>query len=210
MTSLPQLRGATDQVAWANQIRSQVAIEFDQLRVAIEAGSNKYRALDRSETSTLLAILEEHRANVLAADQAEFFITRWQSAHDGVQHLVLGDERSKTVLDARTARKVRTEAVAPIRYMGFDDSAGVRIYKFGRFPQHEGMEIFTVKVPIAMFLKYKISFQDGPAMCSAIMAVGEEPKDHWLSEEDVLEFISRRPVKAERKPPKQKFVQPGQ
>jgi hypothetical protein len=61
-----------------------------------------------------------------------------------------------------------------------------------------------------MFLRHKISFQDGPAMCSAIMAACPEPKDHWVTDEDSLEFISRRPVKADRKPPRQKQALPAQ
>jgi hypothetical protein len=72
------------------------------------------------------------------------------------------------------------------------------------------MEIFVVNMPVAMFQKYKISFQDGPGMCSAIMAAGGDPKDYWVTDEDSLEFVSRRPVRVERKAPRQKVAVPAQ
>jgi hypothetical protein len=204
------LLGTASQVSWAAEIRDRVNAEFDRVRALIEEGSNKFRALDRNETATLLALLEEHRAHVLSVGQAEYFIAQWQNPADRLMRVLNGDVRWKTINDARAARRPRPEAAAPIRYLGFDDAAGTRIYKFGRLPSHDGMEIFMVSMAVEMFLKHKISFQDGPAMCSAIMAAGPEPKDHWVTDEDSLEFIARRPVKAERKPPRQKQALPAQ
>jgi hypothetical protein len=204
------LEGTAGQISWAAEIRDRVNAEFDRVRASIEEGSNKFRALDRNETATLLALIEEHRAQVLSAGQAEYFIAQWQNPADRLMRVLNGDVRWKTINDARAARRPRGEAVAPIRYLGFDDAAGTRIYKFGRLPSHDGMEIFVVSMAVEMFLKHKISFQDGPAMCSAIMAAGPEPKDHWVTDEDSLEFIARRPVKAERKPPRQKQALPAQ
>jgi hypothetical protein len=207
---LALLEGTAGQVAWAHEIRHRVNAEFDRVRASIEAGSNKFRALDRNETANLLALLEEHRATVLADDRAEYFIAQWQNPPDRLMRVLNGDERWKTINDARAARRPRAEAAAPIRYLGFDDAAGTRIYKFGRLPSHDGMEIFVVSMAVEMFQRHKISFQDGPAMCSAIMAASPEPKDHWVTDEDSLEFIARRPVKADRKPPRQKQALPAQ
>ncbi|MGD1068904.1 MAG: hypothetical protein ABSB15_02095 [Bryobacteraceae bacterium] len=204
------LEGTAGQIAWAGEIRERVNAEFDRVRASIEAGSNKFRALDRNETATLLALLEEHRATVLAAGKAEYFIAQWQNPPDRLMRVLSGDVRWKAISDARAARRPRAEATAPIRYLGFDDAAGTRIYKFGRLPSHDGMEIFVVSMAVAMFLKHKISFQDGPAMCSAIMAAHPEPKDHWVTDEDSMEFIARRPVKADRKAPRQKQALPAQ
>jgi hypothetical protein len=194
------LHGPDDEVSWAREIRGRVKNEFDRVRRSIEAGSNKYRALDRSETATLLALIDELRASVLSADQAGYFIAEWNNPADRLQRLLHGDARWKAINDARAARRPRPDDAAPIRYLGFDAAGGTRIYKFGRFPSRDGMEIFVVNMAVDMFLKHKISFQDGPAMCSAIMAAGPEPMDYSL------EFIARRPVKAERKPPRQKFL----
>jgi len=204
------LRGTPDQVSWAREIRERVRAEFDRVRRSIEAGSNKFRALDRTETATLLTLLEEHRTDALSADQAEYFIAEWQNPADRLQRVFNGDERWRAIHDARAARRPRAEALAPIRYLGFDDAKGTRIYKFGRLPSHEGMEIFVVNMTIEMFMKHKISLQDGPAMCSAIMAASDEPKDHWVTDDDSLEFIARRPAKAERKPPRQKQPLPAE
>jgi hypothetical protein len=204
------LQGPPNRVAWANEIRSRVGSEFERMRVSIESGSNKFRAIDRAETISLLSMLDAHRAEVFSATLAEYFIAEWQNPSDRLHRLINGDEHWKAINNARLARKVRIETVAPVRYLGFDDAAGVRIYKFGRLPSRDGMEIFVVNIPVSMFLKHKISFQDGPAMCSAIMAASVEPKDHWVTDEDSLEFIARRPVKSERKPPRQKQALPAQ
>jgi hypothetical protein len=204
------LRGAADQISWAREIRARVSAEFDRVRSSIEAGSNKFRALDRTETATLLTLIEEHRAAVFSRDQADYFIAEWQNPADRLQRVFNGDERWRAISDARAARRPKSEAAAPVRYLGFDDAGGTRIYKFGRLPSRAGMEIFVVNMDVAMFLKHKISFQDGPAMCSAIMAASAEPKDHWVTDDDSLEFIARRPVKADRKPPRQKQPLPAQ
>jgi hypothetical protein len=205
-----ELQGTAGQVAWATEIRTRVTAEFDRFARSLNDGANRFRALDRAEISVLLAVLEEHRSSVLGMAHAEYFINQWQDPGDRVQRVVSADGRWKAITEARAGRMAKAPPVAPIRYMGFDDVAGVRIYKFGRFPSHNGMEIFTVRMPVAMFLKHKISFQDGPGMTSAIMAAGTEPRDHLVTDEDSLEFISRRPVKAERKPFKHKYVQPNQ
>ena len=204
------LLGTPGQVAWAVELRRQVSAEFEKVRGSIEAGSNKFRALDRAETVALLTMLAGHRATVMGSCRADYFIAEWQNPADRLHRLINADERWKAICDARVARKVKVEVLAPVRYLGFEDAAGVRIYKFGRLPSHNGMEIFVVNLPVTMFQKHKISFQDGPAMCSAIMAAGPEPKDHWVTDEDSLEFISRRPVKSDRKPPRQKLALPAQ
>ena len=205
-----ELTGSSGQIAWAQEIRGRVSMEFNRVRTSIENGSNKFRALDRAETAVLLEMLEAHRETVFSETQAEYFIAEWQNPADRLHRLINSDPRWKTISDARVARKVKPEMTAPVRYLGFEDAAGVRIYKFGRLPSRDGEEIFVVNIPVAMFLKHKISFQDGPAMCSAIMAAGAEPKDHWVTDEDSLEFISRRPVKSDRKPPRQKQALPAQ
>ena len=205
-----ELQGTAGQIAWAAEIRIQVTAEFDRFAKSLNDGANRFRSLDRAEIGTLLAMLAEHRKSVLSAAQAEYFINQWQEPADCLQRLIGADLRWKAITETRVTRLPRMPAIAPIRYMGFDDISGIRVYKFGRFPSHNGMEIFTVRMPVAMFLKYKISFQDGPGMTSAIMAAGPEQKDHLVTDEDSLEFIARRPVKPERKPFKQRHVQPNQ
>ncbi len=205
--SMPALNGSATEIANATRIRDDIDAEFDRVRASIEAESNKNRPLDRSETICLLALIEEHRAAVLSNVDAAYFVNH---SHDvgRAERLLHEDKRWKVVQEARSARRARSEAANPIRYLGFDDAASVRVFKFGRLPAHDGMEIFTVSVPVELFLKHRIAFQDGPAMCSAVMAASAEPKNHMLEDADGLEFIARRPVKAERKPPRQKHVQP--
>ena len=88
-----ELEGTAGQIAWAGEIRERVNAEFDRVRASIEAGSNKFRALDRNETATLLDLLEEHRAIVLAAAKADFFIAHWQNPPDRLMRVLNADAK---------------------------------------------------------------------------------------------------------------------
>lgn len=201
--SAPALTGLASQISWATQIRSQVNVSFDRLANAVESGINRYKGLESSETASLLAIVEEHRAQVLGVADAQYFLDHWQDPADRVQRLIHGDERWKSIVEARSLRHPRQDAPVPLRYMGFDDADGVRIFKFGRLPASAGTILYKVHASVGLFLKHKISFQDGPAMCSAIMAV-DEVAHHQLTDDDCALFVSQRPQKADRKAPKRK------
>jgi hypothetical protein len=201
--NLPVLNGLPSQVIWANQIREQISASFERLVMAVASGVNRYKGLEPEETSALLDIVEEHRLRVLSVPDAQYFLDHWQDPVDRVQRLIHNDERWKSIVEARSVRHPRPDVLVPLRYMGFDDAAGVRIFKFGRLPAVAGTPVFRVHASVQLFLKHKISFQDGPSMCSAIMAAGEVPS-HQLTDDDCLAFISLRPTKADRKPPKRK------
>lgn len=201
--TLPVLNGLASQVIWANQIREQISAGFERLVISIASGVNRYKGLEAAETTTLLDVVEEHRLRVLSVTDAQYFLDHWQDPVDRVQRLVHGDERWKAIVEARAGRHPRPDAALPLRYMGFDDAAGVRSFKFGRLPALAGTPVFRVRASIQLFLKHKISFQDGPTMCSAIIASGEVTS-HDLTDDDCLAFISLRPAKTDRKPPKRK------
>jgi hypothetical protein len=201
--ALPQLHGSASQISWATQIRAQVDLSFQRVVNAIQSGANKYKGLESPETEALLSMVGQHRASVLGVSDAQHFLDHWQDPVDRVQRLINGDPRWKTIMEARALRNPRQDVAAPLRYMGFDDASGVRIFKFGRLPASPETPVFTVHADVALFLKHKISFQDGPAMCSAIVASGEFG-NHQLTDEDCLAFVSLRPSKADRKPPKRK------
>ncbi|MES1261131.1 MAG: hypothetical protein ABUS49_05275 [Acidobacteriota bacterium] len=191
---------------WATQIRKQVELSFDRLITAILAGTNRYKSLEPAEVTTLLGAVDEHRAKVLFVTDAAYFLDHWQDPVDRVQRLIHGDLRWQAIVEARAARHPRPDAVVPVRYMGFDDAKGVRIFKFGRLPVGAMSPVYTVQVAVDLLLKHGISFQDGPAMCSAIMAAGIA-ESHQVTDEDCLAFVALRPARAERKAPRKKPVQ---
>ena len=191
----PALTGPASQVTWATQIRNQVSLSFDRIVTSAEAGTNRYKGLDPAETSAVLAIVEEHRAKVLGVQEAQYFLDNWQDPVDRVQRLIHSDERWKAIVESRAARNPRQDALVPLRYMGFDDSGGTRIFKFGRLPATATTAIYKVSASVDLFRKHKISFQDGPAMCSAIVANGEV-ESYELTDEDCIAFLSLRASKA--------------
>lgn len=200
---LPALTGDPTQISWATRIRAEVSLSFDRVIIAIQTGTNKYKGLEPSETEKLLFLVEEHRADVLGVPEAQYFLDHWQDPVDRVQRLIHGDARWRVIIEAKAARNPRHDAPVTLRYMGFDDAAGVRIFKFGRLPAAPDTPVFAVHADVSLFLKHKISFQDGPSLCSAIVSFNEREK-HLLTDEDCLNFISLRPVKADRKAPKRK------
>jgi len=201
--ALPVLHGHPNQVYWAEQTRKQVIASFDRIAAAITAGNNRYKGLEPAEVGDLLAVVAQHQAVVLQVTEAQYFTDNWQDPPDRAQRLINADPCWTAIVAARAVRNPRPETVVPVRYMGFDDAKGVRVFKFGRLPAGESNAIFRVQVPISMLLSHGISFQDAPAMCAAIIA-NREAENHCLTDEDCQAFIALRPVKGERKAPRKK------
>ncbi len=200
---LPALTGDSSQVAWAFQIRRQVDQSFDRISVAVASGTNRYKALTPEETAVLLAVVAEHRGDVLGKCSAQYFLEHWQDPVDRAQRLIHTDPRWLALVEARAARNPKPDAVAPIRYMGFDDAKGVRMFKFGRLPANPSTPVYKISVHVQLLLSHGISFQDAPSMCAAILA-SREASSCTITEEDCLSFIALRPAKADRKAPRRK------
>jgi hypothetical protein len=82
-----QLIGTVNQVAWAEQIKANVTAEFDRVARALEWRAGGQSEQHRSDTRAVIAILEEKRAEVMAKDQAGYFIHEWQELRDqGADH----------------------------------------------------------------------------------------------------------------------------
>ncbi len=82
------MTGTANQIEWAEQIRARVAIEFDRVAKALEAASGS-----RISTPAVLEILEDKRAEVMARDEAGYFIVVWQELRDQVRRLITQDPR---------------------------------------------------------------------------------------------------------------------
>ena len=82
------MTGTANQIEWAEQIKFRVAMEFDRVAKALEAaGRNRVR------TRAVIQILEDKRAEVMAKDQAAYFIVEWQELRDQVRQLIARDPR---------------------------------------------------------------------------------------------------------------------
>jgi hypothetical protein len=99
----PRLIGTVNQVAWAEQIRARVDAEFDRVANAIKTTATGQTEPRRLDTAAIIAVLEEKRAEVMAKDQAGYFIQAWQELRDQVRSLITQDSRYKAIrADVRT------------------------------------------------------------------------------------------------------------
>jgi hypothetical protein len=92
-----RLTGTDNQVAWAEQIRSTVHTEFDRVASALEARGGTQSQTRRSDTIAMIGILEEKRAEVMAKEDAGYFIREWQELRDQVRLMVIQDPRFKAM-----------------------------------------------------------------------------------------------------------------
>jgi hypothetical protein len=91
------MTGTVNQIAWAEQIKTQVNLEFDRVRRALESAASKQSFQDRIDTQAIIAILEDKRAEVMANEQAGYFIHDWQELRDQVRQMIVGDLRYKAI-----------------------------------------------------------------------------------------------------------------
>jgi hypothetical protein len=97
-----EMRGTVNQIAWAKQIRVQVEAEFERVANALAALAVRQSSASRRDTFTLIAILYEKRAEVMAQPDAGYFIHDWQELRDQVRRLIMADARYKSIKPARS------------------------------------------------------------------------------------------------------------
>ena len=92
-TSEKALTGTINQIEWAKQIRTQVNIEFDRVKTALQAAAAKQSGRGRIDIQAMIAILEEKRAEVIEHQEAGYFIHDWQELRDQVRRMIMKDDR---------------------------------------------------------------------------------------------------------------------
>ena len=92
-----ELTGTVNQIAWAGQIRTQVNAEFDRVRAALETVAIRQSGQRRTDTKTMIAILEEKRSEVMSKERAGYFIHDWQEVRVQVRELIIGDPRYNAI-----------------------------------------------------------------------------------------------------------------
>ena len=99
------LTGTPSQIEWAEQIKPRVNAEFDRVAKAFAAVAAKQREPARTDTQAVIAILEEKRAEVMAKDQAGYFIRDWQELSDQVRRMLSQDSRYQAIKARQAAVK---------------------------------------------------------------------------------------------------------
>jgi len=99
------MTGTVNQIGWAEQIKIKVNAEFDRVRKVLESAASKQSAKDRVDTEAMIAILEDKRAEVMAREQAGYFIHDWQELRDQVSQMIVGDSRYKVIRSRSECRE---------------------------------------------------------------------------------------------------------
>jgi hypothetical protein len=92
-----EMSGTANQIAWAKQIKIQVNAEFDRVARALEGASSKQSRQDALDTQAMIAILEDKRDEVMAHEEAGYFIHDWQEVRDQVRQMIMKDPRYKAI-----------------------------------------------------------------------------------------------------------------
>ena len=93
--------GTLNQVDWAEQIKARVAVKFDRVAKALALVAGMQAEHYRLETQALIAILEEKRAQVMANEQAGYFVCEWQELNDRVRQMIMQDPRYHAIKATR-------------------------------------------------------------------------------------------------------------
>jgi hypothetical protein len=91
------MTGTVNQIEWAKQIRRQVDAEFDRVKLALKVAADKQSRQHRLDTHTMIAILEDKRTEVMAHEEAGYFIHDWQELRDQVRQMIMKDSRYQTI-----------------------------------------------------------------------------------------------------------------
>ena len=101
----------------------------------------------------------------------------------------------------------KPEAAIQLRYVGFDQDAYTRTFRFHAIVAGEQTRDYAVTTDVRLFQKHHIGIQEGPALCTRILlaqlAASAERRPQSiravLAEKDLLAYLASRTV-AIRKP----------
>lgn len=98
------MTGTASQIEWAKHIKPRVNAEFDRVANALQTAASRQNEQNRLETGIIIVILEEKRAEVMACDEAGYFIRDWQELKDQVRQMIARDARYQVIQAERKAR----------------------------------------------------------------------------------------------------------
>jgi cold shock CspA family protein len=100
---------------------------------------------------------------------------------------------------------------APPRYMGFEHSGNLRLYRFERIVPGESRTTLVVNADLALFTKHHVGIQEGPAICLRLLiaaldvtdvAVAQLPPPYALTDREMVAYLASRPVPGKRAGPR--------
>jgi hypothetical protein len=113
-TAGEEMTGTPSQVEWAQQIKRQVNTEFDRVSSALKGAADSQSKQDRLNIDAIGSILEQKRLEVMARDEAGYFIRDWQELSDQVRRLIGSDPAFQAIRARREApsRQMHTERLS--------------------------------------------------------------------------------------------------
>ena len=96
------MSGTASQVEWAQRIRRRVDDEFDRVAAAFRVIADRQNEHQRTDTETIITILEDKRAEVMSREQAGYFIHDWQEISDQVRRMIFQDARYQAIKNKRS------------------------------------------------------------------------------------------------------------
>jgi len=151
------------------------------------------------DTSVLLA----YDAARLAVGQAVTFDLKGGRSSEAVNVCV---QRSLAAVPSEQSRPDSTH----FRYMGFDQRANMRAYRFERTSPGHATRMFVLTTDLALFTKHHVAIQEGPALCLHLLtaeldtpsAAAPRLPQSALTDQDLLTHLASRPVPATRRHPR--------
>jgi hypothetical protein len=92
-------------VEWAEQIKPRVDGEFERVAKAFAGAAEKQPEAVRQDTLAIISIVQMKREEVMARNEAGYFIKEWQELGDQVRKLVFRDPGFAAIQERREARK---------------------------------------------------------------------------------------------------------
>jgi cold shock CspA family protein len=79
-----------------------------------------------------------------------------------------------------------------VRYVGFKQSAGTRTYEFERVSPADDIETMVVTTDLALFARYRVPIQEGPALCMKLLQADMDNRCRSLTEGDMITYVATR------------------
>jgi cold shock CspA family protein len=92
----------------------------------------------------------------------------------------------------------------PPRYVGFDQSGNLRLYRFERVVPGKSRTTVIVNADMALFTKHHVGIQEGPALCLRLLVAALDtadsvlPPPYALTDREMLAYLASRPEPGKR------------
>ena len=85
------MTGSVSQIEWAERIKRTVSDQFDRVLRAFRSVADTQSGARLSRTLEVIAVVERKRGEVIAEEDASYFIRDWQDISDQVRRMIVRD-----------------------------------------------------------------------------------------------------------------------